>query len=143
MVLGAPVTTGQIQGVNIMVMVDTSGGNNPTLAIGFQKSCTLNFTTATMDVTSKNSQFWTEYLPGNKDWSLDADALIVESDVSLNTLENSWIAGQGLYVALSTPANAQHWGGKVYIKSMKYTAADNGVYTATITLQGTGRLGKT
>ena len=142
MAVGTTITTGQILGTSVLLKIDTTDGGNY-VSIGLQKNATLNMGLDAVDVSNKDSTLWREYIPGYKDWSVDCDSLIVETDTALTHFETHWLAGQEVTCVLATPANVTHWGGKIIIKSMKYTAPDGGVYTAALTLQGTGSLGKT
>jgi predicted secreted protein len=69
--------------------------------------------------------------------------MLVETDPGLVALENVFLGSDPgcIYIAIKTPANvAGYWTGNAIIKSLKYSAPDNGVYTASISLTGTGTL---
>ena len=137
-------TTGQILGTSILVQVDTNpSGSANYVNVGLQKTATLTMNTTTEDVSNKDSLLWKEYLPGYKDWAIDCDALLTETDTGMTQLENQWILGQKVRVIIKTPANAAHWSGTVIIKSMKYTAGDGTVYTSACSFTGSGALTKT
>jgi Predicted secreted protein len=135
--------TTKITGAAVLVKVDTNPtGNANYVTIGSQKSATLNMTQDAVDVSNKDTPLWRDYIPGYREWSVDCDAMIVETDAALVQLESQYIAGTPVRVAIQTPANSQHWSGTGLIKSMKYSAADGGVYSAALTIQGTGALAK-
>jgi predicted secreted protein len=137
-------TTGQILGTSILLQVDTNpSGSANYVNVGLQKSATLSMNTTTEDVSNKDSLLWKEYLPGYKDWSIDCDALLTETDTGMTQLENQWIAGSKVRAIIKTPANAAHWSGTTIIKSLKYTAGDGTVYTSAVSLTGSGALTKT
>jgi predicted secreted protein len=137
-------TTGQILGTSILLQVDTNpSGSANYVNVGLQKSAVLTMTTKMEDVSNKDSNLWDEYLAGYKDWTIDADALITETDTGLTQLENRFLIGGSVRAILKTPANPAHWSGMTLIKSMKYTATDGSVYTSSNSLQGTGPLTKT
>lgn len=131
-------------GTSILVQVDTNPlGSANYVNVGLQKSCVLNMSTAMEDVSNKDSNLWKEYLPGYKDWSIDCDALLTETDTGMTQLENQYLSGAKVRVIIKTPANPAHWSGSCLVKSMKYTAGDGTVYTSANTLQGSGALTKT
>jgi predicted secreted protein len=137
-------TTGQILGTSILVQVDTNpGGAASYVNVGLQKSCILNMATTMEDVSNKDSLLWKEYIAGYKDWSVDCDALLTETDTGMTQLENQWLVGAKVRIIIKTPANPAHWSGTTLIKSLKYTAGDGTVYTSVATLQGSGPLTKT
>lgn len=137
-------TTGQILGTSILLQVDTTPAGAATYVnVGLQKSATLSMTTATEDVSNKDSNLWKEYLPGYKEWSIDCDALLTESDTGMTQLENRYLVGGNVRAIIKTPANPAHWSGTTIIKSMKNTAGDGTVYTSAVSLQGSGALTKT
>ena len=132
-----------INGACILLAVDTTDAGNY-VEVGMQKNATLNMNTDTIDAAYKvcGANLWKAYIPGYKDWSVDADALIVETDTALVHLETHFMAGTTIPMALKTPASATKWTGTAIIKSLKYSAPDGGLYTAAISLQGTGALVK-
>ena len=132
-----------INGACVLLAIDTTDGGNY-VEVGMQKNATLNMGTDVIDAAYKacGAALWRSYIPGYKDWSIDCDALIVETDTALVHLETHWLAGQTVPVALKTPASTTKWTGAVVVKSLKYSAPDGGLYTAAISLQGTGALTK-
>lgn len=136
----------QVSGARILVRVQTGGtAQSPTYStIGFQKSCTLSMNEDTIETSNKDTPLWKEYLPGYRDWSVDADAMLVENDAALKSLEDLYLGAAAdldcIWLAIKTPTSDTYWTGKAIIKSLKYSAPDNGVYTAAISLTGTGAL---
>ena len=137
-------TTGQILGTSILLQVDTNpSGSANYVNVGLQKSAVLTMTTAMEDVSNKDSNLWKEYIAAYKDWTIDCDALITETDTGMTQMENRYLAGGNVRAIIKTPANPAHWSGTTWIKSIKNTAGDGTVYTSSISLQGTGALTKT
>lgn len=137
-------TSGQILGTSILLQVDTNpAGSANYVNVGLQTSATLTMNTAVEDVSNKDSNLWKEYLPGYKDWAIDMDALITETDTGMVQLETRWMAGATVRAIIKTPANPAHWSGTTIVKSLKYTAKDGSAYTGTCSLQGSGALTKT
>jgi TP901-1 family phage major tail protein len=135
----------KIRGASVVALIDTTPtADTPSYhMVAFQKTCTLTMAEDTIETTNKESGLWKEYITGNRDWAVEADGMIVETDTGIQAVENAWLAAspQPLRLAISTPANPNgYWTGTAIIKSLKYTAADNGVYTAAISFTGTGAL---
>ena len=133
----------KIVGADILVKIDTTPTTAPTyVTVGSQKSCTLNMNEDTVDTSNKDTPLWKEYIPGYRDWSIDADAMLVENDAALVAMENIYlgVSPGTIKIAIKTPSSSTYWTGTAVIKSLKYSAPDAGVYTAAISFTGTGAL---
>jgi predicted secreted protein len=74
-------TTGAVTGLNMTLSV---GGD----ILGGQRSVSVNFAQATIDVTSRDSSRKGEYLAGRRDVTIDFDALYIYTDIAKKVLVN-------------------------------------------------------
>ena len=67
-------------GITFLLRVNTGTAGSPSYTtIAAQRSATLNRSAETIDVTTKDSNRWTESIYGNREWSIDADAYLLTS----------------------------------------------------------------
>jgi TP901-1 family phage major tail protein len=131
-----------VSGVDFIVKVNTGTEAVPVYtAVGGQRGGTLNGGTDEIDVSSKDSNGWKESLAGLKNWSLEFDSLLIESDAGLVALETAWLAGEKVQVQLATPAGATYTGPAI-VTDFSYEAPHDGEATAKGTLTGAGALAK-
>lgn len=79
-----------IAGKDLLLAVwDATGAN--LLAIGGQKSLSINRSADTIEVTTKDTAGgWKSYLPGMKEWSIDIDGVYVKDDESHKALTKAF-----------------------------------------------------
>jgi TP901-1 family phage major tail protein len=111
------------------------------VVLGGQRGATLNRSAETMDVTTKDSGGWKENLAGLKEFSIDADGLIVESNTAYQALEDAFNDGTAIDVELSTP-NDTTYTGKVLVTDFPIELPYDDTVTYSVTLTGTGALTK-
>jgi len=137
-----------ILGDVVLFKIDTNPGGSPSYTIlGAQKNAVLNMNQDLPDSSTKDSKdgsstYWKDYVPGFKDWSVDADALIIEADTAYQQLETRYMTSLTVKIAWSTPGSATKYTGTTYIKSLKLAAPSGDLYTCSCTLQGSGVLVK-
>ena len=103
----------------------------------YSKSCTLSFKAATMDVTSKDSLLWADFIPTVKDWSVTCDGLVaLDSAANADKLGDLLIAGTKVVVKFSTHVIGNlYWYGNAYVASIDINAGmdEPTSYSATFT----------
>jgi len=108
-----------------------------------QRGATLNRDMDTIDVTAKDSaDNWRENEASFKNWSIDADGLIVETDTAYLALETAFDDGTKVTVEVSTPAGHKY-SGSALITSFPIDAPYDDAATYSLSLLGDGALTKT
>lgn len=129
-----------ISGVNFLIKVNTGTESAPVWTIvGGQRNATLNKSTETIDVTSKDSGGWTESIPGRRSWSIEFDGLLILGDAALEALQTAWEQGQQVLVQYTTPDGRAETG-LATLTALNIEAGHGGPATAKGTLTGTGAI---
>ena len=132
-----------VTGVDFLIQVNTGTEAAPVwTTVAGQQNATLNREVDDADITSKDSNGWYEGLPTIRNWSIDFDGLIVESDTGYQALEDAYMNNEILQVQLLTPAGNKYTG-KAYLTDFPIEAPYDDAATYSGTLQGTGPLTKT
>lgn len=126
---------GAKRGLNVLISV----GEN---VVGGQRGCTLNRGAETLDVSNKASGgAWKEFIAGAKEWSIDCDGILVESDTAFTAMETAFLAGSTVKVKIGDSAG---WGytGDAIITDFPIEAPYDDALSYSMTFQGTGELAK-
>ncbi len=131
-----------VKGVAFLIKANTGTEAAPVwTTVGGQRNGTLKMSMDTVDVTSKDSNGWTERLAGNRDWSIDFDALLIEGDAGLSQLESAYLGQKKVQVQFVTPLGAKYQG-DAFLTDFNYEAPYDGEATASGTLTAAGALTK-
>lgn len=131
------------KGVSVLLKVNTGTDLLPVwTAVGGQRGATLNRSADTIETTSKDSTGYKSYAYGFKDWSIDADGLLVTDDAGYGELEDAFIAGTTIKVDV-VMASGDKYSGDVIITDFPIEAPYDDMTTYSVTLQGSGALTKT
>lgn len=109
--------------------------------IAGQRNATLNRSAETLDASSKDSD-WKENLQGMKEWSVDADGLLIESDEAYQYLEDKYMAGENIDVEI-TMGSGTKYSGNVVITDFPLEMPYDDLVTYSVSLTGSGPLEKT
>ena len=120
------------KGVNFIVKIDGK-------VLGGQRGASLSRSAGTIDVTTKDSNEWREQESGIKEWSLTADGLLVEDDEAYGLLEEAYLNGTKVQVALETPGGNKYHGDAIITDFPLDVPYDDAV-TYSLTFNGTGPL---
>ena len=108
--------------------------------ISLQMDCTYTETSDMIEITTKDSNGYKEYVRGDNGWTLSMTALV---DVATATNLDEMFAAAG--IKQSTSANFQigpfsgiYYGGDGWISSLTINAPKNGICDFSIEVQGTG-----
>lgn len=126
------------KGIDFVIKVEIDGTEK---VIGGQRGCTLNRSSETLDVTSKDSAGWQENLSGLKNWGVDTDGLVVKDDTALDYLETCFMEGNELPVIVSTPLG-KNYKGNVIITDFPIEAPYDDAATYSLSFVGSGKLEK-
>lgn len=121
-------------------------GKNMTLSVegdlmAEAQSFALHFSSATIDVTSKDSDNWGDFLQGRKEWTIDFSGLYIYNDVAKKCLQAHFISGvpAALSVIITMPDGAT-FTGEVVLESMDYEGPAEEALTISGSLKGKGAL---
>lgn len=130
------------KGLDFLVLVNTGTSIAPSLKpIAAQRGATLNRSAETLDVTSKDSEGWKENLAGLKEWSIDADGLLIESDAGFKALEDAFMDSEKIKIQLQT-ASGNKYEGDAIITDFPIEAPYDDVATYSLSFTGAGKLAK-
>lgn len=133
----------QVKGINFVLSVNTGTDASPVWTkVAGQKGATLNRKASTIETTSKDSGNFKEFEAGFIEWSIDADGLLVQSDVGFSALETSFLAGTKIKVELATPTGDKY-DGQVVVTDLPIDLPFDDMVTYKVSLQGSGELTKT
>jgi len=110
-------------------------------AIGESQDFTLRFAISQIDVTSRDSSSWGDYLTGRKEWSIDFSGLYIYNDIAQKVFRNHVIndSPSDIDVVITMPDSATFTGTAI-LTSFEYAAPHEGALTISGTLQGRGAL---
>lgn len=141
-------------GIAFDASADTMNGSDlqlfiTDLILAFAKTCDINRTTETVDVTSKMSGAWKESVAGLMGWTISSECLTTNKTGSLSydTLCDLQAAREPVSVKVAALGanNAPGTGfreGKAIITALDLKTDSGTKCTCSITLQGTGELKK-
>lgn len=124
----------KFKGIDFLIHVDDK-------MLGGQRGCTLNRSSDTVDVTSKDSEGWQENLAGLKNWGVDTDGLIVQDDEAYGILEDKYLSGEPVNVYVMTPLGHKYKG-EAIITDFPLEAPYDDAASYSVSFTGTGKLEK-
>jgi len=81
----------ECKGIDLLISVNTGTIAVPVWkVVGGQRNATLNRSTDEIDLTTKSSGGWHKGAPSVKNWSVDADGVLIKNDEAYEALLNSW-----------------------------------------------------
>lgn len=107
--------------------------------IAYAKDVELSLDSDEIDVTTRNSGDWKEFLQGHKEWTLDIEQLWVGADDGIQALIDSWLQGTTLSVAIKDE-NGLGWDGTAFVQSLRLAQPLTDAVGLPCTLRGTGEL---
>jgi len=112
--------------------------------IAYSKSCSLSFKAATMDITSKDSLLWADFLPTVKDWSITCDGLVaLSSAANAANLIDELIAGTSVVLKFSVHEIGNlYWYGDAFVVSVDLNAGMDEPVSFSASFTGDGELTK-
>ena len=107
-----------------------------------QRGGTLNRSTDSADLTTKDSANWHTETPTIRNWSIDGDGLVVEDDAAFSALETAWLANEQVQVKALMPSGT-YYIGMATISDFPIEGPYDAEMTYSISLTGSGALAKT
>lgn len=130
---------GKVLGIDILVKINTGTEGAPVwTAIGAQQDATLNRSAGVITVSTKEATGWVENIAGLKEWSIDCDALLLDSDSAFTKLEECFNARTRVQVQFTRTGKTYQ--GYAFITDFPIEAPVEGCATISITLTGDGAL---
>jgi len=127
-------------GKDILLSIWDSTGST-LLAIAGQQGLTINRDKDTIEVTSKDSEGWKQFVVGLKEWSIDNDGVYVRDHASHKQLKSLFEADEPFLIKVTNQkAKTDMFGGLALLTSYPIEAPYDDAVTYTIALQGTGAL---
>ena len=113
--------------------------------IACQRSVDVSFTTELIDVSCKQSNGNTEFLPGKRSFNVTCEALVdwqpTGTDEGITELQVAYTNRAKLEVNIADPTNTDiYFNGLGYIESLEVNAGTETEVTYTATISGTGDL---
>ena len=132
----------KFKGAAVFVYVNTGTEGSPTwTTVGGQREATFDRGSAVIDVTDKDSGGDEEHLVGDRNWGISFGAFLIEDDAGWLEVETSFGAGTQKQYQFRTPGF--NYMGKASVESLSLVGAKGDAGVASLTLKGTGALGKT
>lgn len=130
----------KFKGIDYVVKVNTGDETTPNfVAVAGQRGGTLNRSADSIDVTSKDSGGWKENLQGLKEWSIDTDGLMVDTDTGYAALEDAYMNGTDVMIELALP-NGNTYSGKAIITDFPVEIPYDDAVTYSVSFVGNGAL---
>ncbi len=109
------------------------------VTLGGQKSATFNRGTTEADATSKDSSGWHTGDPMVRDWSIDCEHFLLETDAAFLALQSAWMNNAQVLVEVLTPA-AHTYTGTATITKFDDAAPHDNLVAGALTVKGSGLL---
>ena len=115
--------------------------------VAYSKSCALTFKAATMDITTKDSILWADFLTTVKDWGITCDGLVALNSVAnASNLFGLLVNGTKVVVKFATHEGGLvgniYWYGDAYVNSLDINAGMDEPVSFSATFTGDGVLTK-
>ncbi|MGO5010793.1 phage major tail protein, TP901-1 family [Niallia sp. Sow4_A1] len=129
-----------IAGKDIVLSIWDSTGSK-LIAIAGQQGLTINRDKDTIEVTSKDSEGWKQFIVGLKEWSIDNDGVYVRDHEAHKQLKTLYEGDEPFLIKVTNQkAKTDMFGGLALLTSYPIEAPYDDAVTYTISLQGTGAL---
>jgi TP901-1 family phage major tail protein len=129
-----------IAGKDILLSIWDQTGST-LLAIAGQQGLTINRDKDTIEVTSKDSDGWKQFIVGLKEWSVDNDGVYVRDHESHKKLKELFESDDPFLIKVTNQkTQTDMFGGLALLTSYPIEAPYDDAVTYTISLQGTGAL---
>lgn len=127
------------KGFDILLKIKKSSGSAEVVA--GQRNATLNRGKETIETTNKTTGGWRTYLPGLKEWSVDADGVYIVSGTGYALLEEAYNNDTPIIVELGEAGGGTiGFTGEAILTEFPIECPYDDACTYSITLQGSGAL---
>lgn len=118
-----------------MFLGTEGAGDAAATEVTFARDVTINLTSDPIDVTSRDSAPWKDYIAGLREWSVSFNAVYENTDAALDILEAAYIAGTVLSVRLIDNEGDGYYGDCIVAEFSREEPLADGM-ARTVTLQG-------
>lgn len=127
------------KGIDILLKIKKSSGSAQVVA--GQRNATLNRAKDTIETTNKTSGGWKTFLPGLKEWSVDADGVYIVDGAGYDLLEEAFNNDTPIIVELGEAGSGKiGFTGEAILTEFPIECPYDDACTYSITLQGSGAL---
>lgn len=127
------------KGIDILLKIKKSSGSAEVVA--GQRNATLNRTKDTIETTNKTSGGWKTFLPGLKEWSVDADGVYIINGAGYSLLGEAFNNDTPIIVELGEAGSGKMgFTGEAILTEFPIECPYDDACTYSITLQGSGAL---
>lgn len=131
------------KGIDFVINVNTgTDALSVWTKVGGQRGASLSRSADTFEATTKDSLGWKEFEAGFKEWSIEADGLVLTSDVAYTALETAYTTGAKVKVQIEDGSGSDYAGFAI-VTDLPIDMPYDDLVTYSCTLQGTGALEKT
>ncbi len=109
-------------------------------ALAESRDFSLALNQAEIDVTSRDSSRWGEFLPGRREWTITFDHLYITSDVAKKVILAHYEDGSPAALTALITVGSQTFTGETIMTSFTLSLPYEGAVTASGTLKGTSTL---
>lgn len=114
----------------------TVGGST---VVGKAQNVELTGSAAEIDVTTRSSDGWKEFIQGLKEWGASIDQLWVPTDTGLQALRDAWLTGDELAATFLDP-DGNGFSGQIIVTGLNKGEPLDGAAVLPVTIKGTGPL---
>lgn len=133
--------TSAIAGFTARVSISADGGTSYQV-VGEARDATLSISQNEIDATSFDSNGWSEFIPGLKEWSVDIEALYIPTNVAQENLFEALVEGTTLKIKLLPKTGTGNIGyeGGVFVSSWEINPTTDDAIAVSVSFRGTGEL---
>jgi TP901-1 family phage major tail protein len=126
---------GCVAGARLLVSLNYGGFQ----VLAGQRGGRLSMSANTIDVSSKDSNYWNEALPGYRGWTMSADGCVVNDDIGHIALWSTYANNVSVTIRMVTPTGKALWG-NAFITSLDYEGGHDGAFMFSVNFQGSYKL---
>ena len=104
------------------------------------RSFTLTMNQALIDLTNRDSAWWSQFIAGIRDWEISGDGLYIFNDLAKQRLQNHYISRTALGVVLTLADGTLTMTADCILTNLTYPAPHDDAATISFTLKGTDAL---
>ena len=137
-------------GNDLVLAIDETSGSEVKFA--HAQNCSISFSNALIDTTTKDSDSWAEMITGRRSFTLSTSGLADFDDVasSQSTEQFSDLARNGTQIFFTFQRSATGlssgdmtgWSGRGFIESFEVSAESDAAVTFSVSITGSGELSK-
>ena len=124
--------TNVVRGLDVLMKI---GGE----VVAAQRSCTIELSGESIDITTKQNYGWTSTIAGVKSWNCSLDG-VVTTDGGFTALQKAFISGNPIETEFSNADKSIYYHGFASVTSLSISADMGDVITYSISLDGNGAL---